>query len=283
MQIKHKNSKKILHNVGYHISSKELKGGNFLEDKMKEYGLGWAQFFLGNPRSYNLGEPTMERVKNSSLELNYVVHGPYIVNIVNSDKGFYKRSQACIIEALEACHQLGVDYYVTHLGSLEEKATKAEVVDRLVESCKYMLDELDSGVKTKLLLETSPGSKSGTKIGTLEELLEVVAVVASDNLGLCLDTEHAFANGLDLAELDLDKIGPEIDVVHLNSIPKDVELNSHRDKHGKTAIVDSREDIMESLARLIKYFDRVGVPLILERSGEEIIESDLQYLKAVLD
>ena len=250
---------------------------------MKEYGLGWAQFFLGNPRSYNLGQPTMERVRKSSLALNYVVHGPYIVNIVNSEKHFYKKSQSCIIEALEACQELGVDYYVTHLGSLEERADKAEVVDRLVESCTYMLDELDSGVKTKLLLETSPGSKSGTKIGTLEELLAVVEQVASENLGLCLDTEHAFANGLDLTELDLDKVAPKIDVVHLNSIPQDVELNSHRDKHGKTAIVDSREDVMDSLQWLIEYFDAAGVPLILERTGEEIIESDLQYIKTVLD
>ena len=259
-----------------------MKGENFLEDKINEYGLGWAQFFLGNPRSYNPGKPTIERVKDSSLDLNYVVHGPYIVNIVNSKKSFYKRSQACIIEALEICQELGVDYYVTHLGSLEKKAEKKEVVERLVKSCTYMLSELDSDVETKLLLETSPGSKSGTKIGTLEELLAVNDIVDSDNLGLCLDTEHAFANGLDLVQLNLDKIGPEIDVVHLNSIPEDVELNSHRDKHGKTAIVDSREDVMESLERLILYFDRAGVPLILERTGEDIIGSDLQYLKSLL-
>ena len=179
---------------------------------------------------------------------------------------------------IKRCGDLGVDYYITHLGSTGQKVSKEKVVIELEKACTRILESVNPKVKTKLLLETSPGSSSGTKVGTLEELLEVRQSLKSERVGICLDTEHAFANGLDLNQLDLDEIGSKIDVVHLNSIPEAVELNSHLDRHGKTALKDSKNSVIESLKRITCYFNSRDVPLILERSGKKIIEKDLQYL-----
>ncbi|MFW6256660.1 MAG: TIM barrel protein [Bacillota bacterium] len=249
---------------------------------MDKYGLGWAQIFLGNPRSYNPGDPTIERVKNTNLDLNFVVHSPYIINIVNEKKDFYNRSIECIVEALDICHDLNIGSYVTHLGSVESKTSSKEVVARLKKSCSEILARTAAETTTKLLLETSPGSKSETRIGRLEELI-AVAQDFSSRVGVCLDTEHAYANGLDLTKLDLEKKSSEIEVVHLNAIPEDVGLNSHRDKHGKTRLVNTKETVRKSLQELIQFFAERDVPLILERSGKEIINSDLDYLGQLLN
>ena len=269
----------ILKNAGYHISSRHLTGNDFLEAKISEYGLGWVQFFLGNPQSYKLGQPTLERLKKTSLSVNFIVHSPYIINIVNENKDFYERSLECIIEALNTGDKFGVHSYVTHLGSVDKREDKKQTVKKLIRSCSYILDKTDPDNEIKLLLETSPGSKSGTRIGTLEEIREVVQNIDSDRLGVCLDTEHAYANGLKLTDLDLDELAPEIEVIHLNSIPESVDLNSHRDEHGTTALRDTKPQLKEALEKIILFFNKRNIPLILERSGEDVIENDLSYLQ----
>ncbi len=275
-------SNKKIKNVGYHISSKDLTGNKFLENSMEKFGIEWAQLFLGNPRSYNIGDPTIKRIKESDLDLNLIIHGPYIINIVNQKHNVYNRSLECIAEALNICNDLNIKYYVTHLGSMPQKTESAKVIDILTDSCHQILEKTDDDLKTELLLETSAGSKSGTRVGTLEEVIGVAANFDS-RIGVCLDTEHAYANGLDLTKLNLEETAPEIKVVHLNSIPEDVELNSHRDKHGKIYLKDCKSSVKDSLEQLIKYFFSREVPLILERSGKKIIESDFEYIANLID
>lgn len=275
-------SKKILQNFGYHISSRDLSGDNKLTERITEYGLGWSQFFLGNPRSYSPGDPTIKRVKESTLDLKHVVHGPYIVNIVDDSRDVYNRSVECIAEELTICSKLGIKSYVTHLGSVAEETPAEKVVEKLEKSCQEILEQVEGELKTTLLLETSPGSASGTRIGTLQEVT-AVARKFDQNVGICLDTEHAYANGLNLNNFKPENYIDQIEVVHLNSIPEEVDLNSHRDVHGEVLLAEASDDIAVSLDELTKYFNQQDIPLIMERSSAEVIDGDLEYLANLLD
>jgi endonuclease IV len=99
------------------------------------------------------------------------------------------------------------------------------------------------------------------------------------DIGICVDTEHAYAAGDRL--FDKNKYWNDIDMVHLNAIPKEVRWGSHLDRHSITPIEKSKSGV--GFAK--KIINDVGsnVVIILERTDASVVKKDIMWCRERLN
>ncbi len=257
-------------------------------------GCDSIQIFTKSTRQWASKPYTMEEVaafKRNRKEYGITIviaHDSYLLNLGAPDAMLRKKSIVNFIDELERCEMLGVPYLVahpgSHVGSGEAAGLKtiAASIDEAHASC--------GGFRTRIALEITAGQ--GSNLGcTFEQMGRIFdAVKENERLGLCFDTEHAFASGYDirtaegyertLGELD-EKIGLDrIVAFHLNDSLK--PFNSHVDRHehiGKGYIG------IEPFERLINDPRFAGIAMCLETEhGEEMkdIAADLKTLRGLL-
>jgi len=132
---------------------------------------------------------------------------------------------------------LNIPFVVLHPGAHMGKG-EAKGISRIASSINEIFAE-NTGLETRLLLETAAGQGSGLghAFGQLSSIMDQVKDV--DRLGICLDTSHIFAAGYDIRSpasyhrtMDTfdSVIGIEkLYVIHLNDSKK--ELGARVDRH----------------------------------------------------
>ena len=167
----------------------------------------------------------------------WYVHAPYIINFASGTARTYRGSISIVRGELERSSQLGAKYVMFHTGSykdLGEKAGFEQVVKGLAEVLKGYTGS------TQLLIENAAGA--GEVIGdTFEEIAEILDApeLKPYDIGVCLDTEHAFASGYDLrTAADVKKTFDAFDTTiglkrlkmfHCND--SKIELGGKKDRH----------------------------------------------------
>ena len=116
---------------------------------------------------------------------------PYLINLGATDPETYERSCSCLAENMRAAERMGAAGLVVHVGSHLGTGLDA----RLAAVSSALRAALDvSGCR--LLLENTAGA-GGTIGRSFEELARVIESVDGDGrLGVCLDTQHAWAAGM---------------------------------------------------------------------------------------
>lgn len=206
-------------------------------------GCGVIQVFASSPRRW--AHPRLEaerlsriRARREALDVELVLHAPYLVNLASPQPEIAARSLAAVVATRDVARQLGARSVVVHTGShagvprsVALAQTAAAVLEVLGESGTD-----DNG--PDLLLEPTAGG--GTPVAArFEHLVELLdATGVHPRLGVCLDTCHLHAAGHDLAgpqavvrTLDVAQrlLGPVVRLVHLNDTGD--PLASHRDRH----------------------------------------------------
>jgi len=127
-----------------------------------------------------------------------------------------------------------------------------------------------------LILENDAGGKENPapKLKQLC-LAKNMAKHSGARVSVCLDTEHAYAAGDSLSDVDYS----DISMVHLNAIPNYVEYGGHLDRHSLTPLSESKNGT--GFIKKILGSVKSGTPLVLERTKVEIIRKDLKLLKAM--
>lgn len=163
------------------------------------------------------------------------IHAPYIINLASPLPHTRGYSIHLIREELERGSALGCTAVMFHMGSAagvgEEKGLQMakEGVEKILRDYKG---------SCRLLIEMSAGA--GAVMGDkFEDIWEVLQAKGGDKVGVCLDTQHAFASGYDFHDKKaLDKTLKEFDdviglerlvLIHLNDSATD--LGSHKDRH----------------------------------------------------
>lgn len=129
-----------------------------------------------------------------------VAHGSYLVNLGTDDDELRRNSIATMLEELERCERLGIPSLIfhpgSHLGAGEDVGLK-RIAARLDECL-----EATAGWSVKPTLENTAGQ--GTNLGyRFEHLRQILDQVREpDRVGVCFDTQHAFASGIDLSTED---------------------------------------------------------------------------------
>ncbi len=169
--------------------------------KAQRLGADTVQIFSRNPRGWKarpLEDEEVEQFRRVRAETGVspvVIHANYLINLAAADQRVREKSIASFREEVERGLALGADYLVLHPGSARG-ACEADAIRTCAESLRAACDGLALG-PFRILLENTAGQ--GECIGhRFEHLREITGRCPDLNLGVCLDTAHAFTAGYDL-------------------------------------------------------------------------------------
>ena len=199
------------------------------------------QIFVKNPNRWagtSANSDQVEQFRNAHQQSNIqqvVVHDIHLTNLASPKSETLDKSLQAFAFQLDLVEQLGLSYFVTHLGS-HLGAGEPEGLRILSQSLNQALDQSQS---VTILLETTAGQ--GRNLGYCFEHLQQIIERSSqpDRLGVCFDTCHVFAAGYDLRTEDdyyqtfdiFDQIVglDQIKAFHLNDAKS--EFGSRVDRH----------------------------------------------------
>lgn len=224
--------------LGAHVST---SGGLSRSiDRAQAIGAEAIQIFASSPRAWKFNFPKEEEIaifKEKSLETGIgpcYIHGSYLVNI-GGDESQLEKSIESLTNNMITAGKIGAEGVIFHGGSHKGKGFNT-VLAQAVKCLNTVLEE--SPKDTWLCIENSAGM--GSHIGSsFDEIGAIIKAVNHPNLKVCLDTEHCFAAGYNIASADaIDSIMEEFDskiglerlvAVHANDAK--VEFGSGVDRH----------------------------------------------------
>lgn len=234
------------------------------------------QIFSSNPRSYRtapVNRPALAAFRELREAAGIdpcVIHTPYLINLASDDPKIAAGSLGLLKNDLEAAAAGGILYVNTHLGSYGKRDRREGYGDacRLLEAA---LESIAPGVY--LVMENSAGAGSLCG-GTLEELGRFVRSLDHPQLGVCLDTAHAWATGYEINSqrgVDeflyeaADQIGLDrVHMFHFNDT--EVPLGGARDRHHHIGEGNIGFEGFRALAARPELREKTA---ILETPGEE--------------
>jgi len=256
--------------VGAHVS---VAGGvDNAVDNQREVGGNCGQIFTHSPQVWqdpNVGDDEAAEFREGTaehLDGPWVIHSSYLVNLCTPKDDLRAKSIESMQKEVDAAEKLGIEYVNVHLG-----AHTGAGVDGGLDNAVSALDELDVPAGVTVLVESDAGS--GTKLGGDFEHLAAVLEASSHDLGVCLDTAHAFAAGYDLStpagvdetvdEFD-DLIGLEhLHCIHLNDSKH--ACGTNKDEH---AHVGEGEIGVDGMRRIVTHPALHEKPFVLETPTE---------------
>ena len=243
------------------------------------------QMFSKNQRQWiakPLTEEDIDAFKTPLSQTNLgplMIHDSYLINMGSPDEEKGKRAQIAFLEEYKRCEALGVAYLNFHPGShahpkkdmRDDKQTRIDALERIAYYMNKTLEET-KGYESKLVIEHAAGQ--GTNVGIkFEEIKHIIDHIDDKKrVGVCIDTQHAWASGYDWRN-DFDKIWDDFEstvgmehlvALHLNDSKSD--LGSRVDRHdnigmGKLGKKTFRSFMQEKrLEHLAGYLETPGGP-----------------------
>jgi deoxyribonuclease-4 len=227
---------------GAHVSA--AGGISNAIDRIAEVGGDAVQVFTQSPRmwkptTYSVEELARFRERREAAGVGHVsCHALYLVNLASRDPEIREKSVVALRATLETARAIEADAVVFHVGSHLGYGFEEAVA--VVAGALRDLLELTSE-RLWLCVENTAGA-GGTIGRSLDELAALCdAVDRHPRLGLCLDSCHLWASGVDvsdaaaleatLGELDT-RIGLDrVRALHVND--SQTPLGSNRDRHDR--------------------------------------------------
>jgi deoxyribonuclease IV len=226
---------------GAHVSA--AGGISKAIDRIEEIGGNAVQVFTQSPRMWRPTAHTPEEVERFHTRRRQArvkavtCHALYLVNLASRDPTVREKSLVALRATMETADAIGSEAVVFHVGSHLGLGFDDAVA--LVEPALRELLELTSD-DLWLCMENAAGT-GGTIGRSIAELAALAdAVGGHPRLGLCLDSCHWWASGVDVSDPaaldaaldDLDtRIGLDrVRVLHAND--SQTPLGSNRDRHG---------------------------------------------------
>lgn len=272
---------------GAHVSA--AGGISKAIDRIEEIGGNAVQVFTQSPRMWRPTQHAPEelerfRTRRREARVRHVsCHAPYLVSLASRDRDIRKKSFEALQATMDTARELRADAVVFHVGSHLGygfvDAVKA-VTPALRKLLELTTDEL------WLCLENAAGA--GGTIGRSVAELAVLcdALDRHERLGVCLDSCHWWASGVDVTDAetlgealhDLDsRIGLErVRVLHVNDAK--TPLGSNRDRHDVVA----RGVLGNGLATFLGHPAFRDLPAVLETWPEDGLGSaDIELLRTL--
>jgi deoxyribonuclease IV len=216
-----------------------------------------------------------------------LAHASYLINLCAPSAEQLARSKDSLVAEVLRSSALGVDFVVLHPGA-HMGAGEEDGLRRVVIALDEVLDRTRNA-SSRILIENTAGQ--GSTLGHRFEHVGKILGGVSDpaRLGVCFDTQHAFASGYDARtaegyarvweEFDANVPPGSLAAFHLNDSKK--PLGSHVDRH---------EHIGEGLLgkeffwRLMNDPRFAAVPGVLEtepREGDAPFRDEVDLLRAL--
>jgi deoxyribonuclease-4 len=232
-----------------------------------------VQIFLGDPQSWKApsvaypGGAAALKAAAEKADVAVFVHSAYIINVASTNNRIRIPSRKLLQQTVTLAAEAGARGVVVHGGHI----TADDDPDVGFENWRKAVDQLEQ--HCPVFIENTAGG-THAMARRLDAIAKLWDAVGHSGIGLCLDTCHAFAGGLDLADV-VDKvkgITGRIDLVHANDSQGD--FDSGVDRHanfGEGAITP------EHLAAVIA---AAGAPAVCETpGGAEAQAADIKWLR----
>ncbi|MCW2974685.1 MAG: deoxyribonuclease [Thermoleophilia bacterium] len=259
---------------GAHLSS---SGGiHKAVERAVDIGADAVQIFVQSPRAWRPTAHPAENVakfrelKEAKLQ-GAVAHAIYLINVASDDPELWEKSATALDHTMRIGAELGLDAVIFHPGSHKgAEGGAASVADRIARACLRAI-EAGGDDAPWLLLENAAGT--GGTVGRNAEELALLVDAADEHpkLGVCLDSCHWYASGVDVT--DTSAIDAELDVldqaigldrlraIHLND--SKMPLGSNKDRHDNIG-----EGLMgEELGHFVGHPKFQGLGAYLEVAG----------------
>jgi deoxyribonuclease IV len=225
---------------GAHVSS--AGGISNAIDRLEAIGGNAVQVFTQSPRMWKPTAHSDEeierfRTRRKEARVRHVAcHALYLVNLASRDREIRTNSRQALRATMDTARAIGADSVVFHVGShlgYGFKDAMKAIRPALRELLTLTTDDL------WLCLENTAGAGGtiGRSISELEALFD--ALDGHRRLGLCLDSCHWWASGVDVtnaaalddavAELDAQIGIDRLRLLHVNDAK--TPLGSNRDRH----------------------------------------------------
>ena len=259
-------------------------------DQAIEIGADALQLFAQSPRAWRFPEHAEEdlarfRERRAEAGIGAVlVHALYLCNLATGDEAIHGKSLATMRATVDAACAIEADGVVFHVGSHLGAGIDAGI-ERCVPALREVLDRCSE--TTWLLLENSAGA-GGTMGRSIDELALIVdALDRHPRLGICLDSCHLYASGVDvgdpevwaatLAEVDA-RIGLDrLRALHVNDSA--APLGSNRDRHANTL----EGELGERLGAFLAHPAVQALPAVTETPGPDGRGPDRAELQKLRD
>jgi len=258
-------------------------------------GMRVFQYSIGSPAhripSYqDLFRAYKEQKDKMPEDMVSVAHAPFWYNMVKAN-WLSERTMEDLKHQLSFAHALGTKYYVVHIGYAFSRKDLSEggvvptniSLQSAVGFFQRFLKPLENA-GIKILLENCPGVSTGGMPGTLNNVLSIVDRIDSPSIGLCLDTQHAWAAGdLDYGDLSqLKKALTVADIIHLNGNPPGIEFGSFTDRHSKQLLSESYGFEEEALRVVLTHRDDHLFVFERDFDSVDVMVEDFKYCNRIV-
>ena len=260
--------------IGGHVST--AGGIHTAIDRAETFGCDAVQIFTQSPRMWrptNHDPANFEKFKERRAELGIptggvIAHALYLCNLAAPDNEIYDKSRTALRNTMEVACAIEADGVVFHVGS-----HLGAGIDVGMQRCVPALREvLELCTETTWLIVENNAGAGGTIGRSLDELVMLYrACEGHERLGLCLDTCHLFASGIDVTDRGvLDTLLDDLDqriglgrlrAVHINDSA--APLGSNRDRHANIG----EGELGEELGVFLSHPKLQGLPAFLEVPG----------------
>ena len=188
--------------IGAHVSA--AGGIGNAVDRAAAIGAEAAQFFGSSTRSWRFkavsdADAADFRERNAAAGLSPpFLHAIYLINLGNPNPDNLEKSVTSLVNYMGLAAQIGAGGVIFHPGS-HGGAGYDGIFPQVVDCIHQVLAQSPEGPLLCLENMAGMGQHIGAKFSELGDLLRAVA---SPRLGICLDTQHAFAAGYDLTNPD---------------------------------------------------------------------------------
>ena len=134
-------------------------------------------------------------MKETGIEPVFI-HGVYLINLATEKPEQLDKSIEALVGDVQLASATGIRGVIFHVGS-HKGAGFEQVLPQIAGALRKALDETPDDAW--IILENSAGQ--GGSVGSkFEELGAIIEATGGDRMKVCIDTEHAFAAGYNLAD-----------------------------------------------------------------------------------
>lgn len=227
---------------GAHVSA--AGGISKAIDRVEEIGGNAVQLFTQSPRMWKPTAHSPEEIqrfqtrRREARVKSVSCHALYLVNLASRDEAVRSNSLAALRATLQAADAIGAEAVVFHVGSHLGYGFD-EAVGVVAPALRDLLELTTDDLWLCMENAAGAGGTIGRSIDELAALFD--AVDGHPRLGICLDSCHWWASGVDVTDPDaLDAALSGIDarmgldrvrVLHVND--SQTPLGSNRDRHDR--------------------------------------------------
>jgi deoxyribonuclease-4 len=272
--------------LGAHVSA--AGGVEHAPGRARQIGAAVLQLFTKTPGQWRERElcddaVAAHRRERAQRAITFAAsHDSYLINLASPDRALRRQSLQSFTAELARAQALGLDAVVTHPGNATD-GDRASGISRNAEAIGRALHRTAYGGRVLIELTAGSGHALGCSFEELNQLIERVDSPFRDRVGVCIDTCHVWACGLDLVR-DYDGVMARLgDVVglqrvgmfHLNDSQRG--LGSRIDRH---AGIGEGELGLEPFRRLLNDPRFAHVPKVIETpKGKDTVRSDRRNLR----